>query len=167
MMLEIILIVILFMILFFCLKKENYQYETLYNAYNTSFSGDSFIAAGKRPVLGHYLRLNQDGSRQSLIEQEYTNKRLKGDICNVCMVKCLNPTSIIYKDKKKIDIVNMCIGFCEQECVGKDMDAIIQEAKIESQNQLRHDIHHHEDYTPNVFNYFDQGGWREFPEWME
>jgi hypothetical protein len=167
-MIEIILFIILLVILIFCLKKENYQYETLYNAYELPFSGDSFIAAGKRPSLGHYLRTDQDGSQESLIQQEYTNIRLKNDPCNICMVKCLNPTSVAYRDKKKLEIVNMCRGFCEQECAGRDdIDAIIEEARSESRKQLRHNIYNHEDYTPNVFNYFDQGGWRDFPEWME
>lgn len=164
-MLELLLIVFIIIIFWIFLKKENYQYATLYNAYELPFTGDSFIAAGSRPVLGHYVRLSQDDG-QSLIEQEYENKRIKGDICNVCMVKCLNPTSVVYKDKKKSEIIKMCANFCKKECVGRDMNAIAQEAGDISEDQLKHDIYHHERYTPNVFNYFDQGGWRDFPEWM-
>jgi len=164
---EIIILVILFIVifLFITFRKEGYtHYEDMYQAYEIPFSGDTFIASGERPALGHYLRLTEyDG--QSPILFEYENKRLKNNPCNVCMVKCLNPTSLIYKDKK--DALKKCEGYCKNECLGTDVEKIFQEAEIESENQLTHDVYKQENYIFAPQNYYIQGGWYELPEWME
>jgi hypothetical protein len=57
---------IVFLVLFllfgyFLFKKENYNhYDTLYQAYTVPYQDLTFISAGQRPALGHYLRVDDD-----------------------------------------------------------------------------------------------------------
>lgn len=171
-----ILLVLIFILILYISQKENYtKYDTLYQAYEVPYTGDTFIAAGDRPALGHYLRLDNTPPFMS----EYEDKQLKQDPCNICMIKCLNPTSLIYK--KKSDALDKCLGYCTEECKGKDADKIIQDAIIESKDQLKHDtfgdgrnfegantsFNVFENYNSAPQNYYIQGGWQTLPEWME
>lgn len=157
----IIIILFFVFVLWIFLKKENYTtYDTLYQAYTVPYQDMTFISAGERPALGHYLRLYNDEGLSPL-RNEYIDKELKADPCNRCMVHCLNPTTLIYGD----EALGMCKQFCNKDCKNASL-GLLEDAFMESRYQLRHDKNH-EHYENIPSSYYDQGGWEDYPPWFQ
>lgn len=127
--------IIIFLIIIILCSKENYRYENMYQAYEIPFIENAFIASGTRPAVGDYLRTADYD--QSPVLVQYENEMINSDSCNICLVNCLNPTSLLYKNKK--DSLNKCIGYCKEECKNTDINKLIENVKKESKDQLYHD----------------------------
>src|SRR5690606_34190172 len=91
-----------------------------------------FIASGGRPALGDYLRTSEFDQPPLLVK--YENEMINNDSCNVCLVNCLNPTSLLYKNKK--EDLEKCTGYCQDECKYSDVQSMISEVKQESKDQM-------------------------------
>lgn len=126
----IIFIILIIYILFF--SKEKYRYTNMYQAYEVPFIDMQFIASGTRPALGDYLRTSDFD--QSPILVQYENEKINNDSCNICLVNCLNPVSLLYKNKK--DALQKCVTYCQDECKHSDVQDMINEVKLESKDQM-------------------------------
>lgn len=156
------IVILIFLFYFLYSRNETYTtYDNLYQAYTVPYMDLTFIAAGDRPALGHYLRL-ADNDGLSPMRNEYEDKFFKYNKCNRCMVHCLNPTSLLYND----EALGLCKEFCGEECSGKNVEEIIEDSFIESKMQMRHNKSH-EQYDNVPVSYYYQGGWTEYPSWFE